>query len=79
MKARILHPHALLIDALGGATATARLLRAHANHSINRSVVQNWRVRGIAWKWRSAVAEHLRKARYAVPADFLTPDQKDVA
>lgn len=79
MKVRSLHPHALLIDALGGATATARLLRAEGNHAINRSVVQNWRVRGIAWKWRPAVADLLHAARYAVPADFFTPEQKDAA
>jgi hypothetical protein len=80
MMSPSLHPHALLIDALGGATATARALRELGADRVNRSVVQNWRTRGIAWRYRPAVADLLRKARHAVPADFLAPhENKDAA
>jgi hypothetical protein len=55
-------------------------LRALGADRVNRSVVQNWRTRGIAWRYRPAVADLLRKARHAVPADFLAPhENKDAA
>jgi hypothetical protein len=47
------------------------------NRSIRRPAVQMWRVRGIPWRYRHAVARLLRNERYPVPEGFLTPETKE--
>lgn len=62
-----MHPHAALIDALGGATALAREIGQPAN------VTGNWRKRGVSWRWRPAVAKIAEEKGVALPDGFLGP------
>jgi len=67
------HSHAKLIEELGGFTALARVLDIPAN------VVWNWQGRGISWAWRPQVAAVAKRARVAVPGDFLSPAKRSAA
>jgi hypothetical protein len=67
------HTHAKLIDELGGFRALAEKL------DVTPNLVWNWQERGISWQWRAQVAAVAKKARVAVPADFLTPARSRAA
>lgn len=55
-----------VIDLLGGAT--------HLAPALERSVsaVQNWKVRGIPWRFRLQVANIAKRKKIALPDTFLT-------
>lgn len=63
--------HADLIDELGGVTKVAEELGIS-----HPSVVGNWRTRGVAWTYRSKVADLAKKKKVALPAGFLDPKQE---
>jgi hypothetical protein len=58
-----------LINALGGDAVLAAKLGIG-----NYRVVKNWKGRGIPWRWRPAVAKLAKRARVALPTDFLEPN-----
>jgi len=60
--------HAHLIDALG----IAEIAKATGQKP---NTIGNWRKRGIAWKWRPAVASLAARKDIAVPPDFLPQPQ----
>jgi hypothetical protein len=67
------HSHAKLIQSLGGYIELSKTLDLPPN------LVWNWQERGISWQWRAQVAAVAKKARVAVPADFLTPARSRAA
>lgn len=67
------HNHAKIISELGGCGKLAQTLDVPPN------VTWNWQERGISWQWRAQVAAVAKKARVAVPADFLTPARSRAA
>jgi hypothetical protein len=66
------HPHATLIDALGGPW---KLARAMAREGVRRTPqgVSHWKRRGVPWRHRPLVARIARAMRLGrmLPADFL--------
>jgi hypothetical protein len=58
--------HAELIDALGGIAIVAEHCGVR-----NLSTVGNWRVRGVSWPYRRAVAALAKKKRVTLPDGFL--------
>jgi len=66
--AQTAHPHAALIEALGGVTALATAIGAK-----QRSLVSNWLLRGISFQYRPLVADIAKRKRVKLPKDFLKP------
>ena len=60
-----------LIERLGGAAQVAKELGLKPN------VVGNWTERGVAWKWRPALAALADRRGIPVPDDFLMPHKTD--
>ena len=60
-----LHEHASFIAALGGSTKLARTL------NLETKVVDNWRRRGIPWKWRPRCHVVAKDALVDPPRSFL--------
>lgn len=61
------HPHAKLIEKLGGSVSVAQML------GISTNMTWNWTHRGVSWQYRAEFANLLTRAGVAVPAGFLTP------
>lgn len=55
-----------IINLLGGATRLA------PSFDCTVSAVQNWKARGIPWRFRVKVAKLAKQQRVSLPADFLT-------
>lgn len=66
--AQTAHPHAKIIEALGGVTKVATEIGAK-----QRSLVSNWLLRGISFQYRPTIAALAKRRRVKLPADFLTP------
>lgn len=64
--------HARLIDALGGGTKVGAELTKHG-HKIDRATVYKWKINGVPWRWRQAVADIATRKDVAVPSGFLPP------
>ena len=60
-----------LIERLGGASQVAKELGLKPN------VVGNWAERGVAWKWRPALAALANQRGIPVPDDFLMPHKSE--
>ena len=58
-----------LIERLGGASQVAKELGLKPNQ------VGNWAERGVAWKWRPALAALAEDRGVSVPAGFLMPHE----
>ena len=59
------HPHAQILDDLGGPTAVSKLTGA-SRHSVG-----NWRNRGIPWHWRARIKQLAEAHGVDVPNTFL--------
>lgn len=65
--------HSALIDSLGGTSAVARAT------GVADQTVSTWRVRGVSWRYRAALATMARRRRIALPTGFLDPDSDSPA
>lgn len=54
-----------IIDQLGGASRVA------ADLNLDRNRVNNWRERGVPWRFRLAVLKLAKSRKIKVPEDFL--------
>lgn len=65
--------HRDLIQALGGPTKVARALTEMTGDQLNRVQVAQWRVRGVAWKYRPTVVQlaQRRRKKRLIPGDFI--------
>lgn len=66
--AQTAHPHAKLIEALGGVTKLAAEIGAK-----QRSLVSNWLLRGISFQYRPSIAALAEKKGVKLPKNFLKP------
>ena len=73
MADKELHPHAEFIHELGGSTSLAREL----NIEVRR--VDNWRRRGISWKWRPRVHLVAKERFVQPPPGFLDASADEAA
>lgn len=64
-----MNPHEHLIDRLGGTRAVADALGQ------NLSTVSMWRVRGVPWRFRPAVANLAKRQKVPLPKAFLEPGE----
>ena len=55
-----------VIDVLGGTLKVARDCGA------SKSMVSNWRKRGVAWRYRGRLAENAAYLKIAIPSSFVT-------
>lgn len=51
-----MHPHAKLVDDLGGPTAVAAYCRKRGKTKLTSNAVSMWRRDGVAHRWRNIVA-----------------------
>ncbi len=63
--------HRDLIDALGGPTKVAAIIKVRTGHVLKPQAVSNWRSRGIPFAYRAALALEAGSRDMGVPANFL--------
>lgn len=61
------HEH-IIIDRLGGSKAVAEALHQKQN------TISMWRIRGVPWRFRPALAALARRQGVSLPRNFLDPD-----
>lgn len=61
----VLRQHRTFMDAFGGDAALAAKL------SLRRQTVHQWRIRGIAWRWRARLVRMATQENIPIPPDFF--------
>lgn len=72
----VVHEHAALIDALGGAAKIAKYISEETGKTITPQGVSMWKGRGIAEKYRRLIVKLARSKRKSnlIPAGFILGD-----
>tara|TARA_R110000803_G_scaffold164245_1_gene227968 strand:+ start:740 stop:928 length:189 start_codon:yes stop_codon:yes gene_type:complete len=60
------HPHERLVKALGGSTAVSRIFKT------SPQAVNQWRTKGVPWKYRARVRLLCEEREIRIPKDFET-------